>query len=275
MGLPAPVSVAVDPTGKFAYVANAGANTVSAYSIGSNGALAPIPDSASTPANVPVSVAVDATGKFAYVANQDSRGGHRPAGTVSAFSVGSNGALTPIPGSLVAARGELNSVAVDPTGKFVYAAGDNAVSAYGIDSNGALTPVPGSPFAALGSNSVAVDPTGKFVYAAGGNNTLWAYSIGSKGALTPVPGSPFAEPGGPPNGSFPKSVAVDPTGKFAYVANFNSDDILAYSIASNGALTPIARSLSGREPVSVAVTPLVAFHHVLGRARNHGRAPSI
>jgi 6-phosphogluconolactonase (cycloisomerase 2 family) len=305
MGLPAPVSVAVDPTGKFAYVANAGANTVSAYSIGSNGALAPIPDSASTPANVPVSVAVDATGKFAYVANQDSRGGHRPAGTVSAFSVGSNGALTPIPGSLVAARGELNSVAVDPTGKFVYAAGDNtvsaysidsngvltpvpgspfaalgshsmavdptgkfvyaagdnAVSAYGIDSNGALTPVPGSPFAALGSNSVAVDPTGKFVYAAGGNNTLWAYSIGSKGALTPVPGSPFAEPGGPPNGSFPKSVAVDPTGKFAYVANFNSDDVLAYSIAPNGTLTPIARSLSGHKPISVAITPLAALHH--------------
>jgi hypothetical protein len=39
----APVSVAVDPTGKFAYVANLGGNNVSAYSIGANGALTPDP----------------------------------------------------------------------------------------------------------------------------------------------------------------------------------------------------------------------------------------
>jgi 6-phosphogluconolactonase (cycloisomerase 2 family) len=150
-------------------------------------------------------------------------------------------------------------VAVDPTGKFVYAAG-NTVSAYSIDSNGALTPVPGSPFAALGSHSMAVDPTGKFVFAVGGNNTVWAYVISSNGALTPAPGSPFIEAGGPANGSF-KSVAVDPTGKFAYVANFNSADVLAYSIAPNGTLTPIARSLSGHKPISVAITPLAALHH--------------
>ena len=34
--------MAVDPTGKFAYVANEVSNNVSAYSIGANGALAAI-----------------------------------------------------------------------------------------------------------------------------------------------------------------------------------------------------------------------------------------
>ena len=34
-----PVSVAVDPSGKFAYVTNSGSNDVSMYSIGSTGTL--------------------------------------------------------------------------------------------------------------------------------------------------------------------------------------------------------------------------------------------
>src|SRR5438876_269778 len=45
-------------------------------------------------------------------------------------------------------------------------------------------------------------------------NNIWAYSIGSNGTLTPVPGSPFA------GGAEPFSVAVDPTAKFVYVANY-------------------------------------------------------
>jgi DNA-binding beta-propeller fold protein YncE len=44
------------------------------------------------------------------------------------------------------------------------------------------------------------------------------------GALTPVPGSPFAA------GTFPISVAIDPTGTYVYVANLISNNIYAYSI---------------------------------------------
>jgi DNA-binding beta-propeller fold protein YncE len=39
-----------------------------------------------------------------------------------------------------------------------------------------------------------------------------------------------------PAGLGPLSVAVDPTSKFVYVANIDSNDISAYSIGSNGAL---------------------------------------
>jgi DNA-binding beta-propeller fold protein YncE len=107
------------------------------------------------------SLAAPLRAQFAYVANQT--------GNVSAYSISSNGALVPVPGSPFAARFGAISVAVDPTGKFAYVAngGDNTVSAYSIGSNGALTPVPGSPFAAGRiPNSVAVDPTGKFAYVA-------------------------------------------------------------------------------------------------------------
>jgi DNA-binding beta-propeller fold protein YncE len=89
-----PESVAVDPTGKFAYVANPGSANVSGYSIAANGALVPVPGSpfpAALPG--PDCVTVDPTGKFAYVTNQgdDSH-------NVSAYRIAANGALVPVPG---------------------------------------------------------------------------------------------------------------------------------------------------------------------------------
>ena len=190
--------------------------------------------------------------QFAYVANSSSS-------NVSGYSIASNGALTPVPGSPFAAGATPVSVAVDSTGKFAYVANasDNDVSAYSVGPTGALTPVPGSPFAAgFSSGSVAVDPAGKFAYVANlGDNDVSAYSIGSNGALTPVPGSPFA------TGTEPISVAVDPAGKFAYVVNFNDQNVSAYSIGSTGALTPVPGSppATGFGPFSVAITPLVPF----------------
>jgi 6-phosphogluconolactonase len=264
----APVSVAVDPTGKFAYVANLNSNVpgfgaVSAFSISSNGALTPVPGSPFQAGLDPESLAVDPLGKFAYVANLNSN--VPGSGTVSAFSIGANGALTPVPGSPFPAGFAPHSVTVDPAGKFAYVANEfsNNISAYSISPNGALTPVPGSPFATIGEDpvSVVVDPTGQFAYAAdfginSGTNGVSAFGIGANGALTPVPGAPFA------TGLGPSSMAVDPTGKFAYVANLvNPGTISGYGIGSNGVLTPVPGSPfpAGSEPVSVAITPLVPF----------------
>ena len=161
--------------------------------------------------------------------------------------------------------------------KFAYVAneGSNNVSAYTINrTTGVLSPVPGSPFAA-GSFpfSVVVDPTGKFAYVVNrcGNvfcsvGNVSAYTIDSTtGALSPVPGSPFAA------GSQPISVAVDPSGKFAYVGNqfvFSAiGNISAYTIDSTtGALTPVPGSpfAAGSFPFSVAIAgqstvPFAAF----------------
>ena len=88
------------------------------------------------------------------------------------------------------------------------------------------------------------------------------YSIGTcgpNGALTPIPGSPF------PAGYDPRSVAVDPTAKFVYVANFDSNNISAYSIDSNGALTPVSGSpfATGVGPVSVVVNVTGNFAYVV------------
>jgi Domain of unknown function (DUF932) len=57
--------------GEFAYVANVKSNTVSAYSVGSNGALTPVPGSPFATGHDPMSVTVVPTGRFAYVVNID------------------------------------------------------------------------------------------------------------------------------------------------------------------------------------------------------------
>jgi DNA-binding beta-propeller fold protein YncE len=63
-------------------------------------------------------------------------------------------------------------------------------------------------------------------------------------------GSPVAA------GTLPVSVAIDPSGSFAYVANDNSNDISVYAVdVTTGVLTPVALSpfAAGSEPRAIAV----------------------
>jgi 6-phosphogluconolactonase len=66
-------------------------------------------------------------------------------------------------------------------------------------------------------------------------------------------------------------MAVDSTAKFAYVANFNSKNVSAYSIGSNGALTSIAGSpfAAGGGPISVTVDPRAKFAYVANKGSDN------
>jgi DNA-binding beta-propeller fold protein YncE len=64
-------------------------------------------------------------------------------------------------------------------------------------------------------------------------------------------------------GNSPRSVAVDPTGRFAYVTNYISDSISVYTIdPSTGALTPGTAVAAGNAPASVALDPTGRFAYV-------------
>jgi 6-phosphogluconolactonase (cycloisomerase 2 family) len=57
--------------------------------------------------------------------------------------------------------------------------------------------------------------------------------------------------------SFPRSVTVDPSGKFAYVVNDGSHDVSAYTInVATGALTGIGSTpvAAGTNPQSITTT---------------------
>ena len=196
-----PCAIAIDPTGKFAYVVNNGSGDVTASSIDpTTGALTEMPGSPFAAGAGHFSVNIDATGKFLYLQHINE---------VSAYSIDpTTGALTEIAGSPFAASGHpyYNSVVIDPTGKFIYMtdADYGYVYGFGIDpATGALTGIVGSPFALGTYGAIGVDPAGKFLYLCLWGGDVSGYIINpSTGALTQIAGSPFLQ------GAAPFSIAT-------------------------------------------------------------------
>jgi 6-phosphogluconolactonase len=191
-----------------------------------------------------VSVAVDPAGPFVYATDNSESpppGSFAAVGSVRMYRIDSATGqlvrLSAIGAEPPTAAGAL-SIAVDPTGHFVYVGATDSVSAYAIDPiTGLLTALPGSPFAAAGgyANELAIDPSGRFLYTANTTtNNVSALAIdATTGSLTPMPGSPFAA------GEAPIAIAVDPAGRFVFVANLHSSNVSVFKIdGATGALSP-------------------------------------
>jgi len=161
---------------------------------------------------------------------------------IDAFTISAAGAPTALSGSPFLP--EVNfSLAVDPSGKFLYASDDDppgGIFAFTIDSTGVLAAVPDSPFTIPGQtvpNSLpdGIVDTGSYVYAALSEaNQIAAFSIVSgTSALSPVPGSPFSA------GATPITVVF--ASGFLYA--LNDSGISGYSVNSNnGVLTSLSGS---------------------------------
>lgn len=258
-------SVAVEPTGKYAFVTCYSLVTqshwVEAYTIDpASGQLTRINGSPFLLGQgTCLGIDFDSTGRFAYVAESPSQ--------VRAFDIRlGQGALTVgIPGSPYGFGGEGENTALktDPSGLNLLYVANSAIGVTGYKINsatGELTLIQGSPFPGTSNPlSLAIDPQSKFLYAANLDGGVSAFSVNAaSGQLTAITGSPFAA------GEEPCSVAVDPTGKFLYVANRASDEVMAYTInAATGALAFVGSSFSlGSNPCFVAVDPTGKFAYV-------------
>jgi len=112
-----PEAVAVDPTGRFVYVANRGSSDVSMFAVDATSRTLRLlqPERVKT-GGEPQSIAVDPTGRFAYVANFSSE-----ANSVGMYRIEmTSGQLIP-QADAPAGQGPI-SVAIDPTSQFVYVA---------------------------------------------------------------------------------------------------------------------------------------------------------
>ncbi|HTD21986.1 MAG TPA: Ig-like domain-containing protein [Terriglobales bacterium] len=240
-----PFALAVDPAGKFLYVANFGPHTISGYAIDNNtGALSPVPNSPfDSGSSFTDTLTVDPTGKFLFVGNFGFGSNN-----VSAYTINpATGELTAVNGSPFGGAGtEVAGVAVEPSGKYLYAVSDlgKTIRGYSIDANtGVLTPTAGNANTTGNSPSAVVaEPTDKYVYTANfGGNSISAFSINNgTGVLTELTGagSPFALSGGAVN---PASMAVDPSGKFLYTGETNK--VSAFTINNGtGALSEVTGS---------------------------------
>jgi YVTN family beta-propeller protein len=256
-----PYTVAVEPSGRYAYVTNSGDNTVSQYTINASGALTAM---VTFPAGIaPIGVTADPSGKFAYVANAVDN-------TVSLFAIGSGGALGPASATpVVATQGNPTYVAVSNgpapvtiTPKYAYIANPTSgdVSQYTIGMNGSLTPmIPPMMLAGMSAYGVGVDPSGRFAYVA---NRLGAsvsqYTIGAGGVLSALTTSPV--------GANPTSVAVDPSDQFVYVADNSTGTpaVEQFTFALSGSLIPMAPPsiASSGNPTIIAVDPSGRYAYV-------------
>ena len=244
--------LAIDPAGKFLYVA--GGSSLYAFAIDSTAgglsAAAGSPYSFSA-----YSVTVDPSGKYLVAFGGSGS---------SSYSInGATGALTAA-GSAVTGCGS-SSMAFEPSGHFLYGT-SNGISACSFDSSsGALVLVAGSPLvspAAGGFSGVAVHPSGAFLYASdlncndnGPSNWLYGYLIDpATGGLTAIDGSPFALPGG--SGCYyDEAVATEASGNFVYTVDANYGTA-AYTVnQTTGALTLASNSFSGPGAFTVTTVP--------------------
>jgi len=132
-----PYGLAIDPSGAHLYVANLGDNSISEFTIGSNGVLAQISGSPLGESfSAPVSLLVDPSGKYLYVANEGSS-------NIAAYTIASGGSLTTLSNSPFTTGSQPSFIAADPSGKYLLVGSQSGgIQVFGLNSsNGTLTSV--------------------------------------------------------------------------------------------------------------------------------------
>jgi 6-phosphogluconolactonase len=236
--------------GNFVYTNDdiTGPNTVSGFSVASNGTLTPVPGSPFATGGTGTGVCclsrptIGNVGNFLFTSNTGSN-------NVSVFSINAGtGALSLVAGSPFATGGSGDpfGIALSPTpdGMFLMAAnsGSNNLTVFSIAGSGALTPIAGSPFPTLSIPfGTKVSPDGKFLAVperfGGSTGQVEMLSIATNGSLASLgafPGVAFEETGADINCATSLLYSGGPNGPGTTVD--------AYSIASNGILTPIPGS---------------------------------
>jgi 6-phosphogluconolactonase len=264
-----PVSIGV--SGDLVYVANAGPGTragdtnYTGFRLNPGGHLTPIPNST-------------------YVLPNDSKPGQilfssdgtRAAGTriatsfIDSFTVGSDGRLTPAPGSPFDAQafsptqgyGQLGSEfsPTDANRLFVSdahvasggAAFPGLVSSFNVGADGTLTAV-GAPVANDGGAAcwVEISHDGKFLFDVNtASASVSSYSIGSDGSLT------FLQSTGPGQiGGGAEDARLSPDGSSLWVVESGTNAVTGFTV-DGGTLTPLAAAAapSGAAPSGIVVT---------------------
>lgn len=241
-----PQHVTAHPSGKKLYASvYVGTRGVTQYTIDPAGTLSQNLNLTTGVGTSPAFVGVEPKGRFAYVIGDGQI--HRL--NIDATTGDLDGST-----AVAVAGGNSRKLGFDPDGRFAFVPNRASIEVFRLDQGtGVLISPPVSVALPVGGLvDVAAEPSGRFAYVSTGSNpgTLFAYSIDqTTGALTSI--------GSVPSGNTPFGMAIDPTGRFVYVANRNSHNVSAYAInPRTGALTAVPGqpfSIGANTPNSVTV----------------------
>jgi 6-phosphogluconolactonase (cycloisomerase 2 family) len=227
--------------GRFLFAVNQGSNSIAVFRIRGNGSLGRVGtyDSGGTQ---PVSLGL--SGDHLYVANRGDALQNQTASIApnyTAFNVGNNGALTPIPGSTVTLPIGLSpaQTLISHDGRFLF--GDNfaipgttpplgqTIDPFQIAPNGGLVQAPGGPVSAAVTPNVllglALHPTQQIIYGGlTGANGIAVFTYDNQGSVHFV--TSVSD-----QGAGPCWVTVSADGKYLYASNTGTDSIGVFSLA--------------------------------------------
>jgi DNA-binding beta-propeller fold protein YncE len=242
----APSAAAVSPSGAQLFVTNAGASTISRYSIDPSSGDPVLQTGATSTGSAPGGLALSPDGAHLYTANTG-------ADTISIFTVSGASLTATFPDDPDVPAGDgPTGLAVTPDGAHLYAtnSGDGTISGWTIGSDGSLTSI-GDPVAAgSGARGIAVSPDGKLLLAANpGDSSISRFTIAAAGGtLTPAFGGAAAGPAGA------RSVVFSPSSTHAYVAG--STAVAAYDVSPFATLAPHGSPVvTTTEGSALAITP--------------------
>jgi 6-phosphogluconolactonase len=248
-----------------------GPGSIQSYALGSTGGLQAA--SSTDVDGTPESTTIDPFNRFIYTGNRVSEFSGS-SNSISGFLLnGSTGSLTKVAGSPFLTTVAPDSVAMDPSGRFLFAllGSLKTLVTYRVSSSGVLSRL--SSVSAAGVGKLAVDPIGTFLFLSSGSSTTTFRINPASGVLSPtsiasVTGFPIVDPTGkffylggvgtfvinPSSGALgfvsntspgPRT-AFDPSGRFLYDARFDGGfmaDVFGFTTgASSGKLTLIPGS---------------------------------
>lgn len=246
LGTP-PSALAATPNGTFLYMATA-AGSVFVYTIGTNGALIlGNSGSAVTSTLNPTWMTVDRSGNWLFLVSKSSP-------QLLIFQINtSTGTLTQSSqGTIPLDSGNPTQAYVTPNNQYVYVGlGLGGTDGFTFNSStGAVSnQLHLAPLNGASDNALAADNNSAYLIVGEAGSGIRVLSIGANGALKEVTGSPFASQLGP------KSIVVDPSNAYVYVANSTANVITGYTLGTGGTLKALSSSpfTAGTSPVAMSL----------------------
>ncbi|WP_413560592.1 lactonase family protein [Bdellovibrio sp. HCB209] len=247
---PSPIT---DPA-KFAFVLNTGDETLSSFSIESDGSLTPLTVAIGT-GNFPKAMVMSKLHDTVYVANL---GGD----SISSYKIGTDGTLTAL--GDISAGVIPEALIVSPDQKFLYSMNPSGeeIRQFAIGSDGTLSFVNALSHPD-GAVQMTFSPSGEYAYVVNLSTTdISQFKVNSDGTLAELSPARVASLGCP-SGPITSKTAKD-GGENVYALSCSTDEVEVFKIGQGGQLSSTQTLKTGSLPMSMSIADENLYVNNLG-----------